>query len=78
VNTIFSNNIQVRVIAKKKEIMSLQLFNGQGKLVRQNEILGEAGVNFIRLENTTQLSAGVYFLQLTKEGRKSTRKIIKQ
>ena len=77
VNTIFSNGIQVRISAQRKEVMSLQLFNEQGRLVQQKEFSAEAGMNFLQLDNTGQLSAGVYFLQLIKDGRKSTRKIIK-
>ena len=78
VNTVFSNNIQVRVKAEEKEMICLQLFNEQGKLVQQKQVTASAGVNFLQLDNTSQLSAGAYFLQLTRDGRKSTRKIIKQ
>lgn len=75
---LFNDNIQIRVKADKKELISLQLFNEQGKLVRYKEINAETGINCVQLDNTGQLSAGAYFLQLTKEGEKFTRKIIKQ
>jgi Secretion system C-terminal sorting domain len=75
---VFGNNIQVRVNSDKKQTISLQLFNEQGKLVRTKEINGEAGINYVQLENTGQLSAGAYFLQLSQEGEKVVRKIIKQ
>jgi len=77
-NSVFENSIQVRVKSEKKQAISLQLFNEQGKLVRTKEINGEAGINYVQLENTGQLSAGAYFLQLSQEGEKVTRKIIKQ
>jgi hypothetical protein len=77
-SSVFENSIQVRVKSEKKQAISLQLFNEQGKLVRTKEINGEAGINYVQLENTGQLSAGAYFLQLSQEGGKVTRKIIKQ
>ena len=77
-NSVFGDNIQVRVKSDKKQAISLQLFNEQGKLVRTKEINGEAGINYVQLENTGQLSAGAYFLQLSQEGERVTRKIIKQ
>jgi hypothetical protein len=47
-------------------------------LVKYKEINAEAGINFMQLENTGQLAAGAYFLLLSREGEKATRKIIKQ
>ena len=74
----FDNGIRIRVKSDKKETISLHLYNEQGKLVRYKEVVGQVGINSIQLENTAQLSSGAYFFQMTREGEKVTRKIIKQ
>jgi len=75
---IFYNDIRLYVSAQKKEMISLSVYNEQGKLVRYKEVEGHEGDSFIQLENTAQLSSGVYFLQMNRSGEKTMRKIIKQ
>ncbi len=77
-NAFVTNQISIRVKSDKRETMALQLFNEQGKLVRFKQIVGEVGMNLIRLDNIGQLSAGSYFLQLKRGGNTVSRKIIKQ
>jgi len=74
----FKNYIEILVRVDKKEQMSLNLFNHQGKLVRSVEIAGESGLNLMRLDNLDHLSSGPYYLQLNREGETMTRMIIKQ
>ena len=77
-NNIFYNDIRLYVSTQKKEMISLSLYNEQGKLVRYKEVEGHVGTTIIQLENTAQLSNGVYFLQMNLAGEKTTRKILKQ
>lgn len=74
----FRNYIEILVRVDKKQQMSLNLFNQQGKLVRSVEIAGESGLNLMRLDNLDHLSSGCYYLQLNREGETMTRMIIKQ
>ena len=77
-SSLINNQIQVYVTSEKRQIMLLQLFNEQGRLVRHKQINGDAGLNLIELDNVQQLSAGAYFLRLKSDGLISTRKLIKQ
>ena len=74
----FDNHIEILVRIEKKQQISLNLFNQQGKLVRSVEIAGESGLNLMRLDNLEHLSVGHYYLQLNREGETMTRKITKQ
>jgi hypothetical protein len=74
----FRNYIEILVRVDSKQQMSMNLFNQQGKLVRSIEIIGESGLNLMRLDNLDQLSPGAYYLQLNREGETMTRMIIKQ
>ena len=74
----FDNHIEILVRIEKKQQISLNLFNHQGKLVRSVEIAGESGLNLMRLDNLDHLSAGHYYLQLNREGETMTRMITKQ
>jgi hypothetical protein len=74
----FNNYIEILVRVEKKQQISLNLFNQQGKLVRSVEITGESGLNRMRLDNLDHLSAGHYYLQLNREGETMTRMITKQ
>ena len=74
----FDNHIEILVRIEKKQQISLNLFNQQGKLVRSVEIAGESGLNLMRLDNLDHLSRGHYYLQLNREGETMTRMITKQ
>src|SRR6478609_9902591 len=52
----FDNHIEILVRIEKKQQISLNLFNQQGKLVRSVEIAGESGLNLMRLDNLDHLS----------------------
>jgi hypothetical protein len=76
--SFINNQTSLRVYSENKQPISLQLFDAQGKLVRHSQIEAIAGMNYIQFENVAQLTAGIYFVQLNKDGSTMTRKIIKQ
>ncbi len=73
----FSDFINVDFQSDIHKALSVKLCNIDGKEIFSKEMYVNAGKNYFRIDNLSNLPAGNYFLQLISDGKKVVQKIIK-
>ncbi|HXR83867.1 MAG TPA: T9SS type A sorting domain-containing protein [Hanamia sp.] len=73
----FNNFINVNFQSDKRKPLSVKLYNIDGKEIFSKQIYINAGDNYFRIDNLSNLPAGNYLLQLISDGKKVIQKIVK-
>jgi uncharacterized repeat protein (TIGR01451 family) len=73
----FSDYININTQWDNAEIVTVQIFNVQGKIVVAKQVSVNKGNNNIRIDNLSPLPAGNYYLRLTSPTQKIIQKITK-
>jgi hypothetical protein len=73
----FSDYININTQWDNTEIVIVQIFNVQGKIVVTKQVSVNKGNNNIRIDNLSPLPAGNYYLRLTSPTQKIIQKITK-
>lgn len=74
----FSQALVFEVIAEQGGRTELELYNATGKLVKKTEQEIAKGISRLRLDDTSPLSAGVYFLRVKQGGHIIQKRVVKQ
>lgn len=74
----FSNKIVTQIHSPKLQTVQIRLVDNAGKIVRKEDRVLNAGDNQLIIENTGNLIAGVYSLQLQTQEIFTSKKIMKQ
>jgi hypothetical protein len=74
----FGSSLLFSVYSGQNRNLNARLIDGSGRSVKENSYSIVAGTNWLRIENTSDLSTGIYFLFLYSNGETIKRKILKQ
>ena len=77
-NTRFNNSIDIVFQHDSDSPVAVQLFDQTGKLLRNKEVMGKTGSNFIQLNDVQNLAPGNYILAVKKGTEVKTKKLVKQ
>jgi len=78
VKSFFTNKIELTLNSEKQEVIAAQLFDQTGKLMKQTQVRGNVGTNFLQIDNVSELSSGTYILYVRKGDDTFTQRVIKQ
>lgn len=73
----FTDFININFQSNRRKIVSVKLFNVDGKEIVSKEILVNEGNNNFKIDHLSNLPVGNYLLQLFSEGQKLVQKIVK-
>jgi hypothetical protein len=73
----FSESFKVSFLTGKSAPVNFTLMNAAGQIVAQEKIAGEAGMNTFEFINRENLQDGIYYVSLSTENLRLTKKIIK-
>jgi hypothetical protein len=73
----FSSAFNVSFFATEEKNMSVALYNSNGSIISQKNIVPKKGMNQVSFENLQQLPDAVYFISLTQNNQTISQKILK-
>lgn len=73
----FKEQLRFDISLGRNTALTVELYDNNGRLVRREKQLAFTGVNSLKLDNTGNLSPGVYTLRITNdEGKGITRRVV--
>jgi hypothetical protein len=73
----FTDFININFQSDKRKLLSIKLFNVNGKEILTKEMTVDKGNNYFKIDHLYNLPTGNYLLQFFSEGQKMVQKIIK-
>jgi hypothetical protein len=73
----FTDFININFQSDKRKLLSIKLFNVNGKEIMSKEMDLNKGNNYFKMDHLSNLPAGNYLLQFFSEGQKMVQKTIK-
>jgi hypothetical protein len=74
----FTDKLVAEISSPFAGLISVQLIDNYGKIVRRQQLAVAVGTNNLQLDNTSSLPKGLYTLQIQGAGGTVSRKVIKQ
>lgn len=78
VNNPFASEILLNIVSDKERRISIELTDAVGRVVLKKVFEIKSGVGKLIIDNTSTLSAGLYFLHVVSEGTYFLRKVLKE
>lgn len=76
-NSVFSNQINVKMNLDDKQVARLLLFNEAGQIVRNEQKQGQKGINYMQMTGLDKLARGTYILVAETANQRTSQKLIK-
>ncbi len=74
----FTETFTVDFIAKEKKVINVCMLNSVGQVIAQEQIIATEGYNNYQFPDLKNLSKGVYFISLSCNDQKITKKVIRK
>ena len=73
----FSNELKFDIVTEQTGPIEIELIDGAGNIVKKNNMIVSAGINQLKLTNTSSLAAGIYTLRLQSGGMAIYKRVMK-
>lgn len=76
-NSVFTNQINVKLNLDDKQVARLLLFNEAGQIIRNEQKQGQKGMNYMQMTGLDKLSRGTYILVAETANQRISQKLVK-
>jgi hypothetical protein len=76
-DNFFTNQFTVKYYTQQRQLTSLKLYNGQGKLIQSRQVNSSSGACSYTFTGLKDIVAGVYVFEIIIDNKRLTQKVIK-
>lgn len=74
----FNNELNIKLTARRKETIAMNLFSSSGQLLKQKQFAVNTGNNTLRFDTLQQLPNGIYLLEIKMQSGNFVHRVIKK
>jgi hypothetical protein len=76
-NSVFTNQINVKLSLNDKQVTRLLLFNEAGQIIRSEQKQAQKGINYMQVTGLDKLTSGMYILVAETSNQRISQKLMK-